>query len=44
VLKIGGPLTGERSRSVVRQSFMLVRHLRIIAARLLPRNISNSEP
>ena len=44
VLEMAGPASGKLACRMVRQVCGSVSHLRIIAATLLPRNISNSEP
>src|SRR5205085_11748287 len=44
VLEMAGPASGERARRMVGQFSGSVSHLRIIAATLRPRNISNSDP
>ena len=44
VLQIGGPARRECGRRMRIQACGMVSHLRIIAATLRPRNISNSEP
>jgi hypothetical protein len=44
VLQIRGPASGERSCGMIAQLCGMISHLRIIAARLLPRNISSSDP
>ena len=44
MLKMPGPASGKLARRMVGQLCGSVSHLRIIAATLRPRNISNSDP